>query len=152
MAGPSGINDLKSLIEQVKNEYEIIFPGMKKWPCPFYHTKSKDRPQCRIHNARKHPSISRADRSELVKFCKDFNTNDDSSKTCNDKNLTISQAEENSSQEKPEYDTQCEICKQFCKGKRGLAIHTSKKHKTEQREKITNQYIKEKGKESVLVI
>lgn len=34
------------------------------------------------------------------------------------------------------FNMQCEICDQFCKGFNGLAIHKSKKHKTEQRQKI----------------
>lgn len=38
------------------------------------------------------------------------------------------------------YDTQCDICKQYCKGKRGLTIHITKKHKTEQRKVISSKY------------
>lgn len=39
-------------------------------------------------------------------------------------------------------DTKCDICDQFCKGYRGLAVHKAKKHKTEQRKKITESYQK----------
>lgn len=151
MEGCSGINNLKDLIEQVKNEYTILFPDMKKWPCPFCYTKSKDKLQCRIHIAREHPSISRADRSELAKVCIKFNAGNNLLSQSKENELPISQSEENSSQEKPGYDTQCEICKQFCKGKKGLAIHTSKKHKTEQRKKIVNLYTKKKENEPVVV-
>lgn len=42
------------------------------------------------------------------------------------------------------FDTQCEICDQFCKGLKGCAIHKAKKHKTEQRQKIVKSYNPEK--------
>ena len=65
---------------------------MKKWPCPFCYTKSKDKLQCRIHIAREHPSISRADRSELAKFCNDFNENNNLSIPPKENELPIAKA------------------------------------------------------------
>ncbi|KAJ6642515.1 Retrovirus-related Pol polyprotein from type-1 retrotransposable element R2, partial [Pseudolycoriella hygida] len=37
-------------------------------------------------------------------------------------------------------DRMCEICKKYCNGTKGLAIHISKKHKTDQRKKVVKKY------------
>lgn len=38
------------------------------------------------------------------------------------------------------FDTKCDLCEKYCKGKRGLAVHIAKKHKTEQRKAIVEKY------------
>lgn len=110
------------------------------------YTKSKDKLQCRIHIAKEHPSISKADRSEFTNFINEFNKGIEISKNLNKKNENKLPSQTNEKKLSEEYDTQCEICKQFCKGKKGLAIHTAKKHKTEQRKKIVSSYTKKTNK------
>lgn len=56
--------------------------------------------------------------------------------TSNEDELFIRLTEKNNHNK---MDTICEICKQYCSGKEGSAIHISKKHKT-QRKKVVKKY------------
>lgn len=73
-AGPSGINNLKVLIENVKKKYEKVFTNDGRWPCPFCLMKSKSYFQCRVH-------IKKIIQASPVKIVKNYLINTSKKKT-----------------------------------------------------------------------
>lgn len=57
--GPSGLNDLRDLLQRTKDRYEMIHSNKKLWPCPFCLHKAKSLFQCQMHVRSDHQNLAR---------------------------------------------------------------------------------------------
>lgn len=64
--GPSGINDMKNLLEKIKEKYNFLHPNDNRWPCPFCLCKEKTIIQCKIHIRNDHPNLMKIDERYLL--------------------------------------------------------------------------------------
>lgn len=69
VAGPSRIKDLKDLLQETKEQYDLLNPRLnqndKRWPCPFCLTKSKNLIECTIHIKNDHPLTYKINKQEF---------------------------------------------------------------------------------------
>lgn len=142
-AGPSGIKNLKELLQKSKKEYKESNPTDKRWPCPFCPIKEKTLIRCKIHVKNEHPTIYNANEEEFSQFYEQ--TTQDSSinidlneflKLVSEDNLTENVSRNDCTVNFDEDDNlkKCihcppELAHKSYRGIRGLKIHHCKMHK-----------------------
>lgn len=163
-SGPSGLHDVKDLLQRTKNQYILIHPNDKRWPCPFCLYKGKTLFQCKLHIRTDHPNLGQdltqydalnptnSNINNLLSQNADFSTNN----SINKKNQTSDDlSHNNDNMNKVPFDTNsmqfedmlngddddyfycphCEERKGFL-SIRNVNIHIGKKHKGKKKMKI----------------
>lgn len=63
--GPSGLNNVKDLLQKTKKQYNLIHPD-KRWPCPFCLHIAKTLFQCQIHIRIDHANLAKGNTQNFL--------------------------------------------------------------------------------------